>query len=320
MKTSIITGISGQDGPYLAKFLLKKGYRVIGTVRSYRNSNVKGLEYLQIDDQVILEELDLLDITNVIRIFQKYRPDEVYNLAAQSSVGLSFAQPIGTFTFNTMSVTNLLETIRLLSPSTKLYQASSSEMYGHVKDLPIRLNTAMQPVSPYAVSKSAAHFMAMNYRNAYNLFVCNGILFNHESYLRSENFFVKKVIREAIRVKRGQREFIRVGNLDIKRDFGYAPRYVEAMWLMMQLGQPDDFIVCSGESILLADIVAHVLGKLKLNKGVLVCDEKLFRPNEVYEIYGDNSKAKVVLNWDYDLSFFDILDYLIDEEIATWNG
>lgn len=193
MKTAIITGISGQDGPYLAKLLLEKGYNVVGTVRSYRCANSKNFEYLGIEKEVVIEELDLLDMANVIRIIQKYKPDEIYNLAAQSSVGLSFDQPLGTFSFNTTSVNNLLESIRLFSPTTKLYQASSSEMYGRVNAMPITLETPMHPISPYGVSKMASYFMITTYRESYDLFVCNGVLFNHESYLRSNNFFVKKL-------------------------------------------------------------------------------------------------------------------------------
>lgn len=175
MKVAIITGISGQDGPYLAKLLLEKGYKVIGTVRSYRCSYIKNLRYLGIEDKVILEELDLLDMANVIRIIKKYNPNEIYNLAAQSSVGLSFEQPLGTFYFNTMSVNNLLESIRLFNPSAKLYQASSSEMFGIVNNLPITLETPMHPISPYGVSKMAAYFMITTYRESYNLFTSNGI-------------------------------------------------------------------------------------------------------------------------------------------------
>lgn len=315
MKTAIITGVNGQDGPYLAKFLLEKNYKVVGTIRSYRCANTKNFEYLGIENDVLVEELDLLDMANVIRIIQKYRPDEIYNLAAQSSVGLSFEQPIGTFSFNTVSVNNVLESIRLFSPFTKLYQASSSEMYGRVKKLPITLETPMHPISPYAISKMAAYFMVTTYRESYGLFVSNGVLFNHESYLRSNNFFIKKVIRDSIAIKNGELKYLKVGNLDVKRDFGFAPKYVEVMWKMMQLDNPDDFIICSGKSVLLRDIVEYVLKKMDLDTKLIVIDETLFRPNEIEEIYGDNSKAKEVLNWDYDYSFFDILDILIEEEM-----
>lgn len=315
MKTAIITGISGQDGPYLAKLLLEKGYRVVGTLRSYRCANTKNFEYLGIENKIILEELDLLDMANVIRIMQKYNPNEIYNLAAQSSVGLSFEQPIGTFSFNTMSVNNMLEAIRLFSEKTKLYQASSSEMYGRVKNMPITLETPMHPISPYGVSKMASYFMVTTYRESYGLFVCNGVLFNHESFLRSNNFFVKKVIRDAIAIKNKKLELLKVGNLDVKRDFGYAPAYVEAMWKILQAQKADDFIICSGVSVKLRDIVDYVFEKLDINKKLIVVDEKLFRPNEINEIYGDNSKSKEILKWDYDLSFFEVLDLLIEEEL-----
>ena len=317
MKTAIITGISGQDGPYLAKLLLEKNYKVVGTVRSYRCANSKNFEYLGIENDVILEELDLLDMANVIRIIQKHKPDEIYNLAAQSSVGLSFDQPLGTFSFNTTSVNNLLESIRLFSPLTKLYQASSSEMYGRVKSMPITLETPMHPISPYGVSKMASYFMITTYRESYDLFVCNGVLFNHESYLRSNNFFVKKVIRDSISIKNGKLDKLIVGNLNVKRDFGYAPKYVEAMWKILQSNKADDFIICSGKSILLRDIVEYIFEKLGLDKNLIVENRDFFRPNEIEEIYGDNSKAKKDLNWKYDFSFFDVLDILIDEEIKN---
>jgi GDPmannose 4,6-dehydratase len=254
-------------------------------------------------------------MANVIRIIQKHKPDEIYNLAAQSSVGLSFDQPLGTFSFNTTSVNNLLESIRLFSPLTKLYQASSSEMYGRVKSMPIALETPMHPISPYGVSKMASYFMITTYRESYDLFVCNGVLFNHESYLRSNNFFVKKVIRDSISIKNGKLDKLIVGNLNVKRDFGYAPKYVEAMWKILQSDKADDFIICSGKSILLKDIVEYVFEKLGLDKNLIVENRDFFRPNEIEEIYGDNSKAKKDLNWKYDFSFFDVLDILIDEEM-----
>lgn len=317
MKTAIITGISGQDGPYLAKLLLEKGYKVVGTVRSYRCANNKNFEYLGIEKEVILEELDLLDMANVIRIIQKYKPDEIYNLAAQSSVGLSFDQPLGTFSFNTTSVNNLLESIRLFSATAKLYQASSSEMYGRVKTMPITLETPMHPISPYGVSKMASYFMITTYRESYDLFVCNGVLFNHESYLRSNNFFVKKVIGDSIAIKNGKLDKLVVGNLNVKRDFGYAPKYVEAMWKILQSDKPDDFIICSGKSILLRDIVEYIFEKLGLDKSLMIENKDFFRPNEIDEIYGDNTKAKEDLDWQYDFSFFDVLNILIDEEMKN---
>ena len=319
MKTAIITGVSGQDGVYLAKFLLQKEYRVVGTLRSYRNTNYKNFKYLNIENDIILEEIDLLDISNVIRIFQKYKPNEIYNLAAQSSVGLSYEQPIGTFYFNTASVNNILEAIRLTSPFVKMYQASSSEMYGSVSHMPIDLNTSLCPISPYGISKAASYLMTKTYRDAYGVFVCNGILFNHESFLRSDNFFIKKVIKNALMIKDRKIDKLVVGNLAVKRVFGYAPKYVEAMWMMMQLDRADDFIICSGVSIKLRDIVEYIFDKIGINKKLIFEDNKLFRPNEISDIYGNNLKAKNVLKWEYNHSFFDILDLLIEEEMMENN-
>ena len=319
MKTAIITGVSGQDGVYLAKFLLQKEYRVVGTLRSYRNTNYKNFKYLNIENDIILEEIDLLDISNVIRIFQKYKPNEIYNLAAQSSVGLSYEQPIGTFYFNTASVNNIFEAIRLTSPFVKMYQASSSEMYGSVSHMPIDLNTSLCPISPYGISKAASYLMTKTYRDAYGVFVCNGILFNHESFLRSDNFFIKKVIKNALMIKDRKIDKLVVGNLAVKRDFGYAPKYVEAMWMMMQLDRADDFIICSGVSIKLRDIVEYIFDKIGINKKLIFEDNKLFRPNEISDIYGNNLKAKNVLKWEYNHSFFDILDLLIEEEMMENN-
>jgi len=314
MKVALITGVTGQDGTYLAKLLLGKDYKVIGIVRSNRCFNMQNFQYLGIENDIIIEELDLLDMANIIRIIQKYKPDEIYNLAAQSSVGLSYSQPIGTFSFNTMSVNNILECIRLFSPDTKLYQASSSEMYGRVDSMPIKVETPMHPISPYGVSKMAAHFMVSTYRESYDIYASNGILFNHESYLRSDNFFIKKVIKDSIAIKNKTLKELRVGNLNVKRDFGYAPKYVEVMWQMMQLNKADDFIICSGQSILLKDIVEYIFDKMNLDKKLIVVDDSLFRPSEIKDIYGDNSKAKSVLDWDYNDSFYDVLNILIEEE------
>ena len=228
MKIAIVTGITGQDGPYLAKLLLEKNYKVIGITRSNNNQQMNGLIHLGIEKEVIIEECDLTDLSSVVKMIQKYRPTEIYNLAAQSSVGRSFEQPIGTIQFNIISVLNLLEGIKLIDKKIKYYQASSSEMYGKVANLPITETTPMHPLSPYAVSKASAYWIANNYRESYNMFVCNGVLFNHESFLRSNQFFVKKVIIESIRISKGLQKELRVGNIDIKRDFGHAPEYVNS--------------------------------------------------------------------------------------------
>lgn len=317
VKTALITGITGQDGAYLAQFLLSKDYKVIGLTRSYNQANLQGLKYLGILDNVTIKECDLCDLSNVMNLFHEFKPDEIYNLASQSSVGLSFSQPVGTINFNTISVINMLEVIRTILPNAKFYQASSSEMFGNVKELPIKENSVIHPTSPYAISKAAAHWSVINYRESYGVFASCGILFNHESYLRSPNFFVKKVIREALKIKAGKQDKLKVGNLNIKRDFGYAPDYVKAMWLMLQKEHASDYIVCSGKSVCLKDIIYYVFDKLDIDKNKIEVDSKLFRPNEIQDIYGDNTKARTELNWDYNKTFFEVLDVIIKEELRN---
>ena len=314
-KTAIITGITGQDGMYLAKFLIEKQYRVVGIIRSITDSNYSGFRYLKINNQVVFEECDLHDITQIISLFKKYRPDEVYNLAAQSSVGQSFAQPIGTIQFNVISVLNLLEAIKISNYPTRFYQASSSEMYGKVDQLPVKENTPMHPLSPYAVSKASGHWITTNYRESYNLFTCCGILFNHESFLRKPSFFVKKVIAGAVNIKLAKEEKLFLGNIDLKRDFGYAPKYVEAMWLMMQQTIPSDYLICSGQSISLRQIVEYAFDYLRISMDCVEVLPSLLRPTEIEDIYGDNAKAKKELGWDYSYNFQQVLDILIEEEL-----
>ncbi|MDA8871749.1 GDP-mannose 4,6-dehydratase [Flavobacteriaceae bacterium] len=315
MKTAIITGISGQVGSYLAQLLISNGYKVIGTVRLQTPVPIKNLEYLKISDQVIIERVDLLDRKAVSSIILKYSPDELYNLAAQSSVALSFKEPFNTLIFNTNSVLNLLECIRLLKPDIRFYQASSSEMFGKVNKLPITLETPMNPVSPYGVSKLTAYHLVINYRESFNLFCSNGILFNHESFLRRDNFFIKKVIKDSLLIKSGKLSELNVGDLSVSRDFGYAPMYVDAIWKMLQLDSPKDYIICSGVSIRLVDIVEYIFEKLDISKKLIVTNKNLMRPNEIKNIFGDNTKAKTDLEWDYDISFFEVLNILIDNEI-----
>jgi GDPmannose 4,6-dehydratase len=266
-----------------------------------------------------MEECDLLDISSVIDLINKYKPDEIYNLAAQSSVGLSFKQPIGTINFNIVSVLNLLEAIRIIKPDVRLYQASSSEMYGKVADLPVTIKTPMHPLSPYAISKASAHWIVINYRESYGLYACNGVLFNHESFLRSNGFFVKKVLSETVRNRNNAEWVLKVGSIDIKRDFGFSPNYVEAMWLMLQTEKPDDFIICSGKSITLRSVIEYVFCKLQVNINKLVIDNDFIRPTDIQDIYGDNKPAKTKLGWKYDLDFFQVLDILIEEELELLN-
>lgn len=316
MKVALITGITGQDGAYLAQLLLHKGYKVIGLTRSYHQDNLKNLNYLGILNEVVIEDCDLSDITQILKLIQKYSPDEIYNLAAQSSVSLSFNQPIGTIHFNIISVLNLLEAIKMINGqgNIRFYQASSSEMFGLVKNLPITENTVFHPLSPYAISKAAAHWLTVNYRESYGLFSCCGILFNHESFLRSDNFFVKKIIRESLRIKHNLQQDLKVGNIDIRRDFGYAKKYVEVMWLMMQQENPGDYLVCSGKSVSLRSIIEHVFTQLQLPFEKIIVDKNLYRPTDIEDIYGDNTKAKEVLKWEYNFDFFSVLDILLEEE------
>ncbi len=319
-KTAFITGISGQDGAFLSRLLLEKGYTVVGITRSIHQDKLDKLRFLSIENQVIIEECDLFDISSVISLVSKYQPDEIYNLAAQSSVGLSFKQPIGTINFNIVSVLNLLEAIRIIKSDIRFYQASSSEMYGKVTKLPVLINTPMHPLSPYAISKASAHWIVVNYRESYGLFSCNGVLFNHESFLRSSSFFVKKVICESVQNRNNSNWVLKVGNIDIKRDFGYSPNYVEAMWLMLQASTPKDFIICSGKSITLRSIIEHIFNKLNIPLDKIVIDKDLIRPTEIEDIFGDNGPAKKELGWNYNLDFFNVLDVLIQQEINKYNN
>lgn len=312
--TALITGISGQDGAYLSKLLLSHGYKIVGITRSYKNLNLKGLSYLGIASEVIIEECNLLDFTSIIKLLEKYKPDEIYNLAAQSSVYESFQQPIGTFQFNTLSVLNLLEAIKLVNKKIKFYQASSSEMFGRVKHLPITEDTEFYPQSPYAISKAAAHWACVNYRESYDMFIACGILFNHESYLRNENFFIKKLISNCLLIKAGKLDYIQLGNLEIQRDFGYSPSYVEVMYLMMQSKIPQSLLICSGKSISLKEIAHYVFDKIGVPIDKIKINKDLFRPTEIPEIYGNPQKAKEILGWNYNLSFKQVLDILIEEE------
>lgn len=318
MKTAIITGITGQDGAYLASYLLNKHYNVIGVVRNASVANVKNLKYLGVYDKTILIEANLLDLSNIVRILEKNRPDEFYNLAAQSSVSLSFEQPIGTLEFNIVSVVNILEAIKIVNPKIKFYQASSSEMFGNVRkeNLPVNESFIFHPVSPYGISKAAAHWITVNYREAYGIFSVCGILFNHESVLRGNNFVTKKILNTAVKISMGKSEKLSLGNLKINRDWGYAPKYVDAMWLMLQQELPKDYIICSGEAHSLEEFVQKVFGKLdlELEKFVTV-DKNLYRPVDLEIIYGDNSEAREKLGWNYDLSFDQLMNKLIEDEI-----
>ena len=316
-KTALITGISGQDGAYLAQLLCKKGYRVIGVARQTNRAALFRLDYLGIYEQVTYTLCDLTQPREVMDCLETYHPDEVYNLAAQSSVGQSFEYPQETFEFNTLSVMNLLESIRKIDKKIRFYQASSSEMFGNVnlKNLPIRESLLFHPVSPYGISKASAHWLAVNYREAYGLFTACGILFNHESSLRGENFVIKKIVNTALKIKQGIASELTVGNLSISRDWGYAPKYVEAMWLMLQQEQASDYVICSGHVTSLLDLLVKIFKKLDLDmRSYIRLDPSLMRSLDLAIIYGDNTKAKRELNWEYEMGTQELIDQLIKDE------
>lgn len=315
-KTALITGVSSQDGAFLSKLLLEKNYNVVGLIRNSQNQTLGNLDYLGIKNEVQYQLGDLQDGISLSRILDKVKPDEIYNLAAQSSVSVSFENPFSTMQYNCMSVLNLLELIKISHIETRFLQAVSSDMFGGSNVLPVHENSNITPTSPYAVSKAFAYWSVKNYRAAYSIFCSNAILFNHESPLRGHNFFIKKVINNAILIKNGRMSVLKLGNIDVKRDFGYAPEYVKAMWMILQSNIPDDYCICSGVSISLRDIVEYVFDKLNISRDKIIIDPILFRPVDISDICGDNSKIKNNLNWNYDVSFFDVLDILIAEEMA----
>lgn len=298
MKTAMVTGISGQDGAYLAKLLLEKGYEVWGTSRDAQISSFWNLEQLQIRNDVQLASVALNDFRSVIQILFKAQPDEIYNLAGQSSVSLSFEQPVETQESIYVATLNLLEAIRFTGKGIKLYNASSSECFGDLGGQAATEETAFRPRSPYAVAKAAAFWQVANYREAYNIFACSGILFNHESPLRPERFVTQKIVKSACRIAQGQQKRLQLGNIDIKRDWGWAPEYVEAMHLMLQRDAPEDFVVAKGDTRSLRDFVAVAFEAVGLDwQEHTTTDQRLFRPTEIMVGRGDASKAARKLGW-----------------------
>jgi GDPmannose 4,6-dehydratase len=318
MKTAIITGITGQDGSYLSSFLLAKGYKVIGLVRPVEKVSLRNLKYLGIENKITLIGTNLLNLHDIIEVLERTEVDEIYNLAAQSSVGESFKQPLETIEFNIISVAKLLEAIRHINIKIKFYQASSSEMFGNVKEdeLPINEHCSLNPVSPYGISKETAHRMVKHYKGSYGLFAVCGICFNHESVLRKENFVTKKIINTAVKISMGLAKELKVGNIEIYRDWGYAPKYVEAMWLMLQQNQPKDYIICSGQAHSLAELIEKVFERLDLDfKRYVRIDKSLYRPVDINMNYGSSFKAKEELGWNYDKSFEQLIYNLVDQEV-----
>ena len=298
MRTALITGISGQDGAYLAKLLLNKGYRVCGTSRDAQVCPFRNLERLQIRDQVQLESVALNDFRSVIQALFKVQPDEIYNLAGQSSVSLSFEQPVETQESIHLATLNLLEAIRFTGKNIKLYSAGSSECFGDLRDEAATEETPFRPRSPYAVAKAAAFWQVANYREAYGIFACSGILFNHESPLRPERFVTQKIAAAAYRIAQGQQKKLLLGNILVQRDWGWAPEYVEAMYSMIRADSPEDYVIATGETRKLEEFVCAAFEHVGLNwrKHVIV-EKNLFRPTDIMIGRGNASKAAQKLGW-----------------------
>jgi GDPmannose 4,6-dehydratase len=295
---ALICGVGGQDGAYLAQLLLDKGYEVWGTSRDAQITDFRNLKALQIERRVSLCSMAPTDFRSVLNVLTRCKPDEVYFLAGQSSVGLSFEQPVETLESITVGTLNMLEAIRFLGGKIKLYHASSSECFGDVGQTPANENTPFHPRSPYAVAKASAHWMVANYREAYGLFACSGILFNHESPLRPARFVTRKIVDAAVRIASGADEKLVLGRLDIVRDWGWAPEYVDAMWRMLQQDKPTDYIIATGVSVSLEDFVRDVFMNVGLDwREHVVTDQKLHRPSDIDWSQGDASRAHERLEW-----------------------
>ena len=297
-RTALICGISGQDGAYLAQFLLNKGYSVFGTSRDAQGSSFGNLKKLGISDQVQCISMAPEDFRSVLVALRKSNPDEIYYLAGQSSVGLSFEQPAETMQSISLGTLNMLEGLRMMDKPIRLYQAGSSECFGDTHGEPANESTPFHPMSPYAVAKSSAYWLVNNYRDAYSLFACTGILFNHESPLRPERFVTQKIIHAVKRIASGSNEKLKLGRLDISRDWGWAPEYVEAMWLMLQQNSPQDFVIAAGNTISLQDFVDTAFKQANLNwKDHVIQDPNLFRPTDLAIGCANPSKAEKELGW-----------------------
>lgn len=315
MKTALICGVSGQDGTYLSKLLLDKGYKVYGGSRDAQSSSFDNLRKLNLLDKINLVSISVNDFRSVLQVIMKIKPDEIYNLAGQSSVALSFEQPVETMESISLGTLNLLEAIRFSELKIKLYSAGSSECFGNTTDA-VDENTPFRPRSPYGVAKATAFWEVANYREAYNIFACTGILFNHESPLRKERFVTKKIISTACRIAAGSTEKLILGNINVFRDWGWAPEYVEAMWAMLQQDKAEDFVIASGETMSLKDFVTTTFEYLNLNMAEHVSfDEDLLRPTDIEKGFANPKKAKTILNWEAKIKATDLVKLMIDCEI-----
>jgi len=322
-KKTLITGINGQDGSYLSEFLLNKGYEVHGTLKRNSVSENQTYRLSEVYEKLILHYTDMTDLSSLISVINKVKPHEIYNLAAQSHVRISFDQPIHTSNVTGIGTLNLLEAVRLIDPTIKIYQASSSEMFGNSIDLDgfQRETTPMNPVSPYGCAKVFSYNICRNYRNSYNMFISNGILFNHESPRRGTNFVTNKVCKEAVKIKLGLSNELKLGNLDATRDWGHAKDYVEAMWLILQQKEPDDFVCSTGISHSVQDLVEYVFGRLNLNwKEYIKQDEKFLRPEELHNLKGDCTKLKEKTGSKLNYTFESMLDEMIEYWIEFYGN
>jgi GDPmannose 4,6-dehydratase len=314
-RTALIVGITGQDGAYLAKLLLDKGYCVHGTSRDRETANIANLNALSIAGRVTLRSAVPTDFRSLLKVIGDTKPHEIYNLAAQSSVGLSFEQPVETIDVSVNGLVNLLEAVRFLDPGIRVYSASSSECFGNVPDEPATEETPFRPCSPYGVAKAAAHWLVVNYRQAYGLFVCSGILFNHESPFRPARFVTQKIIRGAIEIAEGKASELFLGNLSVARDWGYAREYVDAMWRMLQLNEPMDFVVATGKAATLQTFVDHAFRAVGRDwRDHVVSDKSLLRPLEIMRSIGRPTKAEQLLGWTPKTMLPELIAKLVEAE------
>lgn len=318
-KVALITGITGQDGAYLAKFLLEKNYQVFGTFRRLSTPNFWRLQYLDIFDRINLIPADLLDASSIIGALKISQPDEVYHLAAQSFVGASFEQPIGAGEITGLGVTRVMEAIREINPGIRLYQASTSELYGQGNTESLSEQTPFRPSSPYASAKLYGYWITRIYREGYGIFACNGILFNHESPLRGMEFVTRKISNAAAKIALGLEKKLALGNIESKRDWGYAPEYVESMWLILQQEKPDDYVIATNESHTVKEFAekAFAVADLDWEKYVTV-EEKFLRPLDVNFLQGDYTKAKQKLGWAPKVKFAELVEIMVKEDINRW--
>jgi GDPmannose 4,6-dehydratase len=315
-KRALITGLTGQDGSYLAEFLLEQGYEVIGMVRRTSTVNFERIKSFQ--DRITLVNGDLLDEVSLMMVLREHQPSEVYNLAAQSFVQTSWGQPVFTGEVTGLGVTRMLDAIRMVNPEIRFYQASSSEMFGRVREVPQREETPFYPRSPYGVAKVYGHWITVNYRESYNMFACSGILFNHESPRRGLEFVTRKISNTVACIKLGLTNELRLGNMEAQRDWGYAPDYVRAMWMMLQQDEPDDYVIATGETHSVREFVELAFGHVGLDyRQYVVQDERFMRPAEVDLLVGDPSRAREKLGWEPVVTFEELVRTMVDADLKA---